>query len=55
MDVIEKRWDDVDWIRWDQDRDRRGGALMNNAMNLRVSRNAGNFVSKKILASREGL
>jgi hypothetical protein len=35
MDLVEVRWDDVDWIGMTQDR-KRWRALVNSVMNLRV-------------------
>jgi hypothetical protein len=44
MDLQEVGWDGVDWIQMAQDRDR-WGALVSAVMNLRVSQNAGNFLT----------
>jgi hypothetical protein len=44
MDLGEVGWEGVDWINLAQDRDR-WRALMYTVMNLRVSWNAGNFLS----------
>jgi hypothetical protein len=44
MDLREIGIVDVDWIHWAQDRDR-WRALVNTVMNLRVSYNAGNFLT----------
>jgi hypothetical protein len=44
MDLMEIGFGDVNWIQWAQDRDR-WRALVNTVMNLRVSQNAGNFLT----------
>jgi hypothetical protein len=44
MDLREIAFGDVDWIHLAQDRDR-WWALVNTVTNLRVSRNAGNFLT----------
>jgi hypothetical protein len=44
MDLREIDFGDVDWIHLAQDRDRRR-AVVNTVMNLRVSLNAGNFLT----------
>jgi hypothetical protein len=44
MDLREIGFGDVDWIHWAQDKDR-WRALVNRVMNLRVSYNAGNFLT----------
>jgi hypothetical protein len=44
MDLREMRWDGVDWIDMAQDRDQ-WRALVNTILNLRVSLNAGKFLS----------
>jgi hypothetical protein len=44
MDLREIVFGDVYWIHWAQDRDR-WRALVNTVMNLRVPKNAGNFLT----------
>jgi hypothetical protein len=44
-DVTEIGWDGTDWIDLAQDRDQ-WRALVNTVMNLRVPKNAGNFLSR---------
>jgi hypothetical protein len=44
MDLREIGWDGVDWIDLAQDRDQ-WRALVNTVMNLRVPKNAENFLS----------
>jgi hypothetical protein len=44
MDLREIVFGDVDWIHWAQDRDR-WRSLVNTVMNLRVPKNAGNFLT----------
>jgi hypothetical protein len=55
MDLGEIGWDYMDWIDLAQDRDQ-WRALVNTVINLRVPKNAGNFLSGCTLAaSQEGL
>jgi hypothetical protein len=44
MDLRELEWDDMDWIDLAENRDK-WKALVNAVMNLRVSQNAGKFLS----------
>jgi hypothetical protein len=50
IDIREIRWDGMDWIDLVQDRDQ-WRALVNTVMNLRVSKNAGKFLSSRIIGS----
>jgi hypothetical protein len=50
MDLREIGWDGMDWIDLAQDRDQ-WRALVNTVMNLRVSQNAGKFLSGCIIGS----
>jgi hypothetical protein len=53
MDFGETRWDGMDWIDLAQDRDQ-WRALVNTAMNLQVSQNAGKFLSGWTIGSFSG-
>jgi len=48
MGLKEKGWEDVDWIRWDEDRGKGRGSYG------RVSWKAKQFLTNEILASLEG-
>jgi hypothetical protein len=48
MDFRETGWDGMYWIDLAQDRDQ-WGALVNTAINLRVPKNAGKFLSSCII------
>jgi hypothetical protein len=48
MDLTEKGWGGMDWIDMAQDRDQ-WRALVNTAMNLRVPKNVGKFLSSCVI------
>jgi hypothetical protein len=53
IDLREIGWDGTDWIDLSQDRDK-WRALVNTMMNLRVSQNAGKFLSGCTIGSFSG-